>query len=298
MDNAKWLEERRKGIGGSDVAAILGLSPWKTPYQLYLEKRNEVEPFKGNDACTWGTMMEPVIRQWYSDTTGRIVKVPEGIIYNEKHPFMFANLDGFTDDRRVVEIKTARSGQKWGEPGTDEIPDYYMCQVQHYLVVTGFEVCDVPVSIGGALPVLYEVEADPELQEMLIEEEASFWQRIQNDNPPDPITCADAIQRFGKSQATGIVEADGMVAEDVAKLKRIRGEIKLLEDQEDEIKGGIIKLLGDRGDTLKHGDSTLITYKLSKGRELFDSKAFQKEYPEIYKQFIKQGEPSRRFLVK
>jgi len=298
MSNAKWLEERRKGVGGSDVAAILGLSPWKTPYQVYLEKRNECEPFRGNDATTWGTLMEPVIRQWYSDTTGRAVRVPDGIIYNEKYPFMLANLDGFTDDKRVVEIKTARSGQHWGEPGTDEIPDYYMCQVQHYLAVTGFEFADVPVSIGGAIPVLYEIETDLELQEIMIEEEAKFWQRVQDGNPPEPVTFADAVQRYGKSPATGIIEAGPGNVEDVLHLKEVRAAKARLEAEEEELKAEFIKMLGNKGDVLAFQGENLITYKLAKGRELFDSKTFQKEFPDLYKQFTKQGEPSRRFLIK
>ena len=88
------------------------------------------------------------------------MRLPEKILYHSKYPFMLASLDGFTDDNRVVEIKTARSGKGWGEPGSNEIPDYYILQVQHYMIVTGFEVTDVPVSIAGGSPELYEVPAD------------------------------------------------------------------------------------------------------------------------------------------
>ena len=245
MNEAKWLEERRKGIGGSDVAAILGLSPWKTPFQMYQEKRNEVVPFSGNDAMEWGQRMEPTIRQWYSDETGRAVRVPEGIIYHNKYPFMLASLDGFTDDKRVVEIKTARSGQKWGEPGTNEIPEYYMTQVQHYLIVTGFEVCDVPVSIAGGSPVLYEVPADAELHEMMIDAEAEFWRRVVDGNPPECVSFADAIQRFGKSNATGLVEIGPGNYEDIQHLRGVRKSIEALEAEEEQLKAEFIQLLGE-----------------------------------------------------
>lgn len=159
-DRTQWLEERRQGIGGSDVAAILGLSPWKTPFQLYQEKRGESGDFSGNDRTDWGSRLEPTIRQWYADTTGRVVMVPNGIIKSPQHPYMQASLDGLTECGRIVEIKTARSGQDWGEPGTDAIPEYYLTQVHHYMAVTGLEVADVPVSIGGAPPVLYQVTRD------------------------------------------------------------------------------------------------------------------------------------------
>lgn len=297
-NHVKWLEERRKGIGGSDVAAILGLSPWKTPFQVYQEKRSEIAPAPQNDAMEWGTRMEPTIRQWYSDVTGRIVRLPEGIIYHEKYPFMLANLDGVTDDERVVEIKTARNGSKWGEPGTDEIPDYYMTQVQHYLIVTGFEVCDLPVSIGGGLPVLYEIPADKELHEMIIDAEAVFWQRVIDGNPPEAVTYADAVQRFGHSPAQGVIEVGAGNYKDIQHLKEVRQAKERLELEEEQLKAEFIKLLGEKGDVLAYQGENLITYKLAKGRETFDTKSFQKEHPELYAQFVKIGEPSRRFLIK
>ena len=113
-----------------------------------------VEDWAGNELTDWGKRMEPAIRQWYSDTTGRDVRLPDKILYHPRHPFMLASLDGFTDDGRVVEIKTARSGRGWGEPETNQVPDYYALQVHHYMTVTGFSVADIPVSIAGGNPFL------------------------------------------------------------------------------------------------------------------------------------------------
>ena len=299
MNNIKWLEERRKGVGGSDVAAILGLNPWKTAYRVYQEKRKEVEDWQGNDATEWGKRMEPAIRQFYSDVTGRSVRLPDKIMYHSKYPFMLASLDGFTDDHRVVELKTARSGKDWGEPGTNEIPDYYALQCQHYLIVTGFEVADIVVSIGGGSPNLYEVLEDKELQEMIIDAEADFWQRVVDGNPPDPVTYADAIQRFGRSAAEGIVVASDEAIHAVNKLRTVQGEISKLKAAEEEIKGKLIIALGEMGDTLVLSDGTkLITYKLSKGRTTFDAKTLEKELPDVYKKYLKTGDTQRRFLVK
>lgn len=299
MDNAKWLEERRKGVGGSDIAAIMGLSPWKTAYQVYREKRKEVESWEGNEATDWGKRMEPAIRQWYSDQTGRCVRLPDKIMYHSKHPFMLASLDGFTDDPRGIEIKSARSGRGWGEPGTNEIPDYYMLQVQHYMVVTGFPVFDVPVSIAGGSPELYEVPADPELQEMIIEAAAAFWKRVVDGNPPEPVSYSDAVQRYGLSAASGAVLAPAKAIDWVGAMKAVRDKKAELEAVEEEIKGNLIITLGDKGDTLVDADgSTLITYKLGKGRTTFDAKALEREMPDIYRKYLKTGEPCRRFLLK
>ena len=300
MENqAQWLEERRKGIGGSDIAAIMGLSPWRTAYQVYQEKRKEVESWQGNEATDWGKRMEPALRQWYSDMTGRCVRLPDKIMYHSKFPFMLASLDGFTDDGRVVEIKTARSGRGWGEPGTDEIPDYYALQVQHYMVVTGFEVADVPVSIAGGSPELYEVPGDKELQDMIIDACAEFWRRVVDGNPPDPVTYADAVQRFGKSTAQGIVLASQEIIIVVNNLMSIRDRKKIIEADEEDLRGKIIIELGDSGDILVDADgSPLVTYKLAKGRNGFDVKALEREQPDVYQKYLRTGEPTRRFLLK
>ena len=299
MDHAKWLEERRKGIGGSDIAAILGLSPWKTAYQVYREKRKEVEDWSGNDLTDWGKRMEPAIRQWYSDTTGRSVRLPDKIMYHSKHPFMLASLDGFTDDGRIVEIKTARSGKKWGEPGTDQIPDYYAVQVHHYMTVTGLGVTDVPVSIAGGAPALYEVPADKEISQMIIESCAAFWERVVDGNPPEPVTYADAVARFGSKKSEGAIQAGPEDIENVATLQSYRDVIADYKEREELVKGKLIIALGERGDTLiNDSGDVLLTYKLANGRKSFDAKAFEKDHPDLYQQYVKIGEPSKRFLLK
>ena len=299
MEKALWLEERRKGIGGSDVAAIMGLSPWKTAYQVYQEKRKEVEDWGGNSLTDWGKRMEPAIRQWYSDQTGRDVRLPDKIMYHPQHPFMLASLDGFTDDGRVVEIKTARSGKDWGEPETNQIPDYYAVQVHHYMTITGFQVADIPVSIAGSSPSLYVVEADKEISEMIIEACAKFWERVQSGNPPDPVTYADAVARFGKIKSDGSIIATTELIEAIAGLKQLRAQLGAMEDAEEAVKAKLIIALGDQADTIIDGaGQTLVTYKLANGRKLFDLKSLEKEMPEVYQKYLKQSEPARRFLVK
>lgn len=299
MEKALWLEERRRGVGGSDIAAIMGLSPFKTAYQVYREKRKEVEDWSGNELTDWGKRMEPAIRQWYSDTTGRDVRLPDKIMYHPQHPFMLASLDGFTDDGRIVEIKTARSGKNWGDPETNQIPDYYAIQVHHYMTITGFQVADVPVSIAGGSPALYIVEADKEISEMIIEACAKFWERVQAGNPPDPVTYADAVARFGNLRAEGAIVADDNVIRAVEVIKGTRAQIKELEEHEEAWKARLIIALGDAGDTLvDDAGNVLVTYKLANGRKSFDSKTFEKDQPNLYQKYLKTGEPSRRFLLK
>lgn len=299
MDQALWLEARRKGVGGSDIAAIMSLSPWKSQYQCYLEKRGEHPGTEETDIMNWGKRMEPTLRQWYSDKTGRSVRLPDKIMYHKDYPFLLANLDGFTDDERVVELKTARYSRGWGEPGSNEIPDAYNLQTQHYMLVTGFPVADVVVSIGGTPPELYIVPADPELQQMIIEAATEFWRRVQEGDPPAPVTYSDAVQRFGLSTVEGVVLAPGEAIESINHLRAVREQIKELEASEEAIKAELIILMGEKGDCLADAiGQVLVTYKISKGRRSFDAKAFEKDQPDVYAKYVRIGVPTRKFLLK
>jgi len=293
----QWLQDRMTGIGGSDAAAVLGLSKYKTPLQVYQEKRGEIGGIPDNEPMLWGRVLEPVIRQQYAERTGRTVRLPEGIIRHQTHPFMLATVDGITDDGRLVEVKTARTAQDWGEPGTDEVPQAYLIQVQHYLEVTALPVADVAVLIGGSDFRMYEIEADRELQGMIIDGEADFWRRVEQGIPPDPVSFADVQAMFGKFSKEGAVEADAATAEAIANIKRIKEMVKALEEEEETTKAVIMKALGEN-DTLIQKGKVLATWKAQAGAKRFDSKTFQTHHPDLYAQFVAIGEPTRRFLLK
>jgi len=182
---AEQYAARARGIGSSDAAAALGLNPYRQPIELWQEKSGQVAPFAGNEATRWGQLLEPAIRQEYAERTGRAVRLPAETLVHPVHAFMLAHPDGVTDDRRLYEGKTARYPDGWGEPGTDQIPQHYLIQVQHALFVTALPVADVAVLIGGQDFRLYEVPADPELQEMLIAGEFDFWQHVVRGEPPE-----------------------------------------------------------------------------------------------------------------
>src|SRR5574343_314525 len=119
-----FITARSTGIGGSDVAAILGLSKFKTPLAVYQEKRGELSPQPDNDAMRWGRYLEPVVRQAYDDATGYEVRVPTSMLRHPHHDFAVANIDGFVEDRtgRIFDAKTARTADGWGDAGSDQVP--------------------------------------------------------------------------------------------------------------------------------------------------------------------------------
>lgn len=186
MLSPEQIQARLTGIGGSDAAAALGLNPYRSAIDLWLEKRGEAPPFEGNAPTRWGQLLEPAIRQEYAEKTGRVVRLPTETLRHPELPFMLAHPDGVTDCARLYEGKCARFPDGWGEPGSDQIPQHYLIQVQHNMLVVGVVIADVAVLIGGNDFRLYEVPADPELQEMIVAGEADFWQRVETERQPEP----------------------------------------------------------------------------------------------------------------
>lgn len=295
-DRAAWLKQRQLGIGGSDVAPILGLSKWRTPLDVYNDKTSDKLDDTDNTSMEWGRRLEPVIRQKYADVTGHAVIQPTDMFQNEIHPFMVANVDGIRDDGVLVEIKTARSGADWGEEGTDQIPEYYLTQVQHYMAVLGADRCDVAVLIAGSDFRIYTVDRDEEIIDMLIDEERKFWNLVEARTPPAPRTADEVASAFavGKKEDK---EADDDIADALVTMLRIQAQIKSLKEEEDAIKTAITGYMGE-ADTLTFQGTTLATWKNVKPRVTFDSASFKKAMPDIYERYLKQGESTRRFVIK
>lgn len=295
-ERLEWLKARQTGIGGSDVAAILGLSKRRTPLDIYNSKIADDPIEESNPSIEWGNRLEPVIRQKYADETGLPVTIPNKTFRHPDYPFMIANVDGLLPDGAVLEIKTARSGTDWGEEGTDEIPEYYLTQVQHYMTVVGAKMCDVAVLIGASDFRIYHVDFDPEIAAMLIEEEKAFWQRVIDRNPPAPRTYAEASIAFPRSKANS-VEATDEILNDAAELESVNRQIEELKARKEELQGTITSFMGE-SDTLALCGKTIATWKTSKPRVTFDSAAFKAKHPDLYAQYLKEGVASRRFLLK
>jgi len=156
-----WLKARKKYIGGSDVACILGYNPWKTNRQLYQEKKGLVMPddLSDNPLVAYGTNAEPLIRELFAldHPELKVEYIPENSWRNSKYPFAAASLDGFLTDENgrkgILEIKTATitSGQqaaKW----KDRVPDNYYCQVLYYLGVTEWQFVDLRANLKYQFP--------------------------------------------------------------------------------------------------------------------------------------------------
>lgn len=296
LNRDAWLAQRRTGIGGSDVAAILGLSPWRTPYQVWEDKTGRSEEQPETPALYWGRLLEDPIRQAYADRTGLTVTKPDRMFTSEEHPFMLANLDGIASDGRIVEFKTTSRADGWGEEGSDEIPDHYQTQVQHYMSVMGVERADVGVLIAGRDFRIYTVEADAELQQMLIEEEAKFWELVKTDTPPGVNCTTDAARRWRTATANKFLSADAEILSVWEDLCAIRHQIDVLKEEEDALKTLIMRAMKDAV-SLKADGKTLASWSLPSARKTVDTKRLKEEFPNVYESVLKQSAPQRIFRI-
>lgn len=192
MTRGQWLAERRKGVSASDVAGILGLSKWDTPLSVYLDKRGLLEE-KSAAHLEWGHRLEPVIAEAYLDRVGLCPHhlEPSALCVHPKEPWLLATPDRFVlgaDGRveRLLELKTAGQDDGWGEEGTDQVPDYYLTQVQHQMHVTGVPVTDLAVLIRGSDFRVYTVAYSPELYAAVLPILRTFWRMVENGEPPAP----------------------------------------------------------------------------------------------------------------
>lgn len=295
-----WHENRRTFIGGSDAAAVLGLSKWQTPYHLYLEKTGEIEPEAQTWEMSYGKALEPLLRQHYANTTGREVILPHKSIRSEKYPFMGYNPDGLiVSEKRLAEFKTAAYGDLWGEEGTDEIPIEYLLQVQHGLIVLEWDVAEVFASIGGRRPKMpYIVEADKELHEAMIESDHDFWHNhVLAKVPPQITTNADAAIRY-RTVNSSPIDATKEIIELLDELNNTKQGQKHLEAEREMLEVKIKSFMGHNNVLKGPEGEILATWKSCKGSSLIDRDSLKKEMPEIEAKYSITGNPNRMFLTK
>ena len=189
MSHQDWLAMRKAGIGGSDCAPAVGLSRWKSPFQLWSEKTNRITPTKAGEAAYWGSVMEPILRNEFAKRTNLEVHELPAFLRSMEHPFMLANIDGYVKNEdgsySVLEIKTANAYaavQDW----QNGLPIEYYCQVMHYMAVTGMSSAYVSVLLGGNQFDIQKIERDEEMIQHIIQMEEHFWyEYMLKDTPPE-----------------------------------------------------------------------------------------------------------------
>lgn len=299
-----WLKGRQTGIGGSEIAAIVGLNQFKTPMQIWESKVNPiVEDNATSEPAYWGNTLEEVVAKEYAKRTGRKI---QRVNTQMRHPifsFAIGNVDravinpdisgnvrwkdGKLTTDRILECKTANGfmAKQWGEAGTDSVPDSYLIQCQWYLGITGASVCDLAVLIGGQDFRIYTINRDDELIDDLLNQGAAFWELVQNKIEPDPVNYPEAVKKWANSDPSLSIQADDLLVDDLEQIQSIKAQMKELEAQEDGLKARVLYALKD-AETLTYQGVKVATCK-TQTRTSFDAKTFEKEHPELYAQYKK-----------
>lgn len=197
----EWLEIRKKSLGGSDAASVLGLSPWKSNVKLWLEKKGEleIEDISDKSYVKFGIEAEKPLRDLFTlDHDEFEVQYFENIWINNKFPFAHASLDGWiteiaTGAKGILEIKTVNIYNNNDLAWKDRIPDYYYAQILHYMMITEFDFAILKARIKYSEDYIavktYRIDRLNVLEDikLLAEKEKDFYESLQGDVVPNLI---------------------------------------------------------------------------------------------------------------
>jgi putative phage-type endonuclease len=254
-------ELRRRGIGGSDVAPILGISPFATSLDVWRRKvlgdeTPESEPMR------WGTLLEPVVRAEAARRLNVVGVDPAGIVTGSE-PQLIANVDGLVGADAVLECKTARSDEGWGVEGTDEIPDHYLTQTAWYLMVTARSLAHVAVLIGGSDFRMYRVARNMELEHKILSRCIAWWRRhVETEEPPPPTNVADCRALWRREIAGRSVPLTDDLRAAIETRQRAKERIRLQETLVERADVEIMRALSDAEYIVDEHGSPVVTWKL------------------------------------
>ena len=310
MDRSTWLAIRQKGIGASDAAAAVGLNPYKSQLELWMEKTgrlNTVSDTEQTDEITsdspifWGNVLEPIVADQYALRTGFKVRRVNAVLQHAEYPWMLANLDREvvgSDEVQILECKTAGiNGAKLWREG---VPEYVQLQVMHQLAVTGQQAADVAVLVGGQELRIFRIERDEVLIERLISLEQDFWQYVMDDVAP-PADASDSADRVLRAlfpqdnrevlDLTNDAESNSLFL----LLQNVRSALAMANQEEARLKHSLQQTMGEYSEA--QFATGRITWKRTSDSHGVDLTQLKKDHPELIKhyQVIKSG--SRRFVV-
>lgn len=289
--------DRRHFLGGSDAGAILGLSPWATPYEVYLEKIGEKKPNdpKKERFFARRKRQEPVVLEMLADEKGIKARSVNTRHVHGVHSFLSCEIDAIAEDGLEIEIKTVHPFQakEWGSEDTDEIPPHYTAQALHGLMVTGQPRRLVAALIGVDDLRIYMVERDDETLDRMLEHELAFWQMVQARTPPPPIRLSDVERIYGVDKGQVLSIDDHVLIIDA--LERIRDHKANAKDIEAKLEADQLIVKGFMKDAavLTLGGKKACSWKTQTANRI-DVTALREQRPEIAQQFTKES-PSRVF---
>lgn len=302
----QWLADRKNGLGGSDIGVILGLNPKKTPYQLWCEKTGRSDGIVDNNFTRAGVKLEPMVAEWFEEETGFYLTNPGNHVSRHAiHDYILGTpdrkvMDTTRQQEGILEIKT--TGQIIDQ---DDPPMPWFCQLNWYAGIfksynsTGYDVNHLAwfERLTCAFNRM-EFDYDPAFFDMMVNKGGEFWTKyVLTDTPPPPITGADVASMYKSHTPGKIIFATEELQDKIAELKNLKLMLKQQEEMSAKIVDMLQMVMGDAESIFIDGIPA-VTWKQSKDSARFDSKRFEAEHPDLYRQYLAQQSGSRRFLVK
>ncbi len=285
-------KQRMSGIGGSDIAAILGISKYRNALDVYNAKKG-IEQFSPNIRMDVGTALEPLIFDYAKREYS--MELEKGDFKRHKdYNFIIAHTDGYfynNDEKGVLEIKTSSGYQDWG----DDIPLEYYLQIQHYLLVNNLNVaCLIVLYLNTMKMERYIYKKDDSWHNRIIEKCVDFWNNHILKNIPPEIEYQKDVTKIMHSP-NEYLEVQGDVLTSLQELNNLKLARKEYDEKIEEIENHIKELIDDR-EGIMYNNQVLATYK-SSVTSRFNSKSFKEQNEELYNKYI-TTDISRRLLIK
>lgn len=311
-ERKSWLAERRQGIGGSDVAAILGVSPWNTAVGVWLDKTGRAQPKEENEAMRIGTELEDFVARRYTQETGRQVQRYNRMIHDG---CFIGNYD------RLVVPEGAKVASHMGEIRTDtllecktsshdwdgEVPVHYMCQVLWYIGLTPRMMhADVAcLFLVHKKFEVFRVERDDELIRAMREKLSAWWEEyVVGDKMPPPVNEEDCKLLWARSNPGKKVVADANVEDKLRRYLDAKATEAAGKNIAKELQGDICAFMGDAEVLTDPLGKPLLTWKSAKDSQKVDweavarSLATPERVAEAVAKFTVTSPGSRRFVPK
>jgi putative phage-type endonuclease len=294
--------DRRLGIGGSDIAAILGISKWNTPLDIYLEKLSTEEPMPevSNQFQEWGNRLEHVLVEAFEELTG--IKCATGLdtFIHPEYNYMRANIDAkLIGENAILECKTANqfAGKEWSTLGGDNIPEPYLLQCAYYAEITQCAKVYIAVLIGGNDFRIYAYDRNPALGKLIMAKVIDFWENhVLKQIPPHPVNHLDAIKLWRTTESNELKLATDEILKTIKELHSLKTDKENLEVQLNSKRLELYNFMQEAQQINSQNGDPLVTWKMQTSNR-FDAKRFMVEHPEMYALYIKTSE-SRVLRIK
>ena len=298
LTREQWLALRRKSIGGSDAAAVMGISAYKSPYALWAEKTGKVTPadISGKEAVREGNDLEDYVAQRWTEVTGKKLRHANCMFYNSAYPYAHANVDRMVvGESAGFEAKTTTDFAILQQLRHGRYPDAWRLQMLHYMMVTGKQRWELGVLCFGKGFFTFTLERDEAAIAALAAAEERFWQHVTDGTPPKVDGSVATLEALSEILGSSVPETRDLseIGHHVTDFVVLDEKIKALTGQQNAHKAEIMQFMGDaeRG---TYGDVS-VSFK-TQSRSSFDRKAFEAENGAIDPAFFRHS-TTRPFKV-